>query len=217
MTSFHIKDCTLLTKMSGLSPAFNLRELRDRIASCNSHIIYHHYCESVLAPCFVYPDFHNDFAIWVNTSLDDKILAERLGILNPYQHQSMESLRQITLEIIDERLNELSVVQSVSPGREFYFMEAITVVFDTGHVIKKPEDLAETVLRMTNGSVYFHFLEARRRTPTGTDDFSLWLMDFEEQGNPYREALQSIDYMFYSLTELRHIISESLFRSIGKG
>jgi len=28
MIPFEVKDCTLLTRMSGLAPAFNLRELR---------------------------------------------------------------------------------------------------------------------------------------------------------------------------------------------
>ena len=32
MTPFVVKDCALLTRMSGLPPAINLRELRERIA-----------------------------------------------------------------------------------------------------------------------------------------------------------------------------------------
>ncbi|MBN1545661.1 MAG: hypothetical protein JW902_03280 [Syntrophaceae bacterium] len=212
MIPFQIKDCALLTQMSGLMPAFNLRELRDRIAYCNPQIIYHHYCENVLAPTFDYPDFRNDFAVWVRTCLDDKVLAERLGIVNPYQYRSMEDLRQDTLDILDERLNELPLVHSVPPGYEFYFMEAITVVFDTGHVINGPEELGGAVAKMTNGSIYFHFLEARRRTQAGVDDFTWWLQDCEGTWDAYLDVLKSIDFMFYSLAELRQQISESLLR-----
>jgi hypothetical protein len=34
--------------MSGLPPAFNLRELRDRIATCTNDVLYHHFCETTL-------------------------------------------------------------------------------------------------------------------------------------------------------------------------
>ena len=43
MTAFEVKDCALLVRMSGLPPAFNLRELRDRIAVCGENVLFHHY------------------------------------------------------------------------------------------------------------------------------------------------------------------------------
>ena len=51
-----------------------------------------------------------------------------------------------------------------------------TLVFDTGERIREPKELHAAILRMTNGSVYYHFLEALRRPPVGKDDFSAWLM-----------------------------------------
>jgi hypothetical protein len=203
MEPFLVKDCTLLIRMSGLAPAFNLRELRDRVASCSPDVIYHHFCETLLAPTFDYPDFRNDFALWVKRQLEENVLAERLGVIDPYLYPSMGALREAVLDILDERISEMTFLPSVSPGHEFHFREAVTVVFETGARILRPDKLPEAIAKMTLGSVYFHFLEARRRTLGRVDDFSLWLEDFEEPWVPAVQELRSIDFLFQSLTELR--------------
>ncbi|HEX7504816.1 MAG TPA: DUF5752 family protein, partial [Syntrophales bacterium] len=93
MSDFEIKDCSLLIRMSGLPAAVNLRELRDRISVCSADVLYHHFCETPLSPSFDYPDYRNDFAIWAKWRLGDEILAERLGMIDPYLFPSMEELR----------------------------------------------------------------------------------------------------------------------------
>ena len=164
MTQFKVKDCALLIRMSGQPPAINLRELRERIAACSENALFHHFCEPLLRPAFDHPDYRNDFAVWVKWYLSDRVLAERLGILDPFSMSSLEELRAVTLDIIDERLSEVVAIPSAAPGDEFYFLEATTVVFDTGERIASPRELATVIKGMTNGSIYYHFLEARRRT-----------------------------------------------------
>ncbi|MFH0813630.1 MAG: DUF5752 family protein [Pseudomonadota bacterium] len=73
---FEVTDCALLTRMSGMPPAFNLRELKDRIAACSPDVLYHHFCETPLVPSFDYPDYRNDFAVWAKCQLGDEVLAE---------------------------------------------------------------------------------------------------------------------------------------------
>lgn len=206
MTPFEIKDCTLLVRMSGLPAAYNLRELRDRIASCSADVLYYHFFQTPLAPTFDNPDYRNDFAAWIKLFLGDRVLAERLGIIDPYEFPSLEDLRSHVLDLVDERLSELPAVLWTAPGSEFYFMEATTIAFDTGERVLHPRDLAPAVRRMTNSSVYFHFLEARRRPPLRMDDFTPWLREAGEGALPYVEALASIDFYFYSLSELRQEI-----------
>jgi len=203
MYPFEIKDCALLSRMSILPAAVNLRELRDRIASCSHDVLYHHFCETTLVPSFDYPDYRNDFAVWVKRPLGDDILAERLGMIDPYSFSSFEDLRAVTLEIIDERLSEVPMVPWAKRGHEFYFMEATTVVFDTGKRIDDPDQLIFAIKSMTKGSIYFHFLEARRRTLNAVDDFSVWLMDWGDGWQHYVRVLSTIDFAFNTLTELR--------------
>ncbi|HEX9190754.1 MAG TPA: DUF5752 family protein, partial [Candidatus Deferrimicrobiaceae bacterium] len=145
----------------------------------------------------------NDFAVWAKLYLGDRVLAERLGILDPYAFRSLEELRAATLEVIDERLSESAMVPWARPGDEFFFLEATTVVFDAGIRITHPARLGAYIRKMTNGSVYFHFLEARRRPPFGRDDFTAWLLEDEEANRPYIQALASVDFYFHSLPDLR--------------
>ena len=212
MTQFKVKDCALLVRMSGQPPAINLRELRERIAACSENALFHHFCEPLLRPAFDHPDYRNDFAVWVKLYLSDRVLAERLGILDPFSMGSLEELRAVTLDIIDERLSEVVAIPSAAPGDEFYFLEATTVVFDTGDRIASPRDLAAAVKGMTNGSIYYHFLEARRRPPVGTDDFSVWLKEEEKKNAKYIRALESIDFYFHTLSHLK----EEIIAALGK-
>ncbi len=210
LTPFQIKDCGLLVRMSGLPPAINLRELRERISACKENVLFHHFCETLLRPTFDHPDYRNDFAVWVKWYLSDRVLAERLGILDPFSMHSLEELRAVTLDIIDERLSEVAVIPSATQGDEFFFLETTTVVFDTGERVTNPRDLAKAIQGMTNGSVYYHFLEARRREPVGRDDFSTWLKGEEKKNAKYIRALESIDFYFHSLNNLKEELVAAL-------
>lgn len=216
MNKFVVKDCTLLTRMSGIKEAANLRELRERVAACGEDVLYLHFSGTLLRPSFDYPDYHNDFAVWAKLYLDDRVLAERLGILDPYSVESMDNLREKMLDILDERLSDLPVNPTVSKGNEFFFLEATTVIFETGDIIEEPSQLPEKISNMTNGSIFYHFIEARRRTPDRLDDFSEWLLQFGDVGAGYAHALSSIDFSFFTLTEIRKILVECLEEAGGQ-
>ncbi|MBA3015284.1 MAG: hypothetical protein KKD63_10240 [Proteobacteria bacterium] len=214
MKEFIIQDCTLLSRTSGVPPAINLRELRQRLANCKQDVLYHHFCETPLVPSFDNPDSRNDFAVWALLQLGDRVLAERLGIINPYIYTDLEELRELVLDILDERLSEVPFVPSCQNGGELFFTEAVTIVFDTGGRISSPEELPAAIEKMTNGSIYYHFMEARRRDPIGCDDFSAWLASFPDQEDWCRK-LQKIDFAFFTLSELRNALVTILDRDKG--
>ena len=203
MAVFRIKDCALVVGMADIKPALNLRELYERIASCSVESIYHHFCEATLRPTFDDPDYRNDFAVWAKRALHDDLLSERLGILDPYNFSDFEKLRFTVLDIIDERLHEVSNIPWALPGMDFHFLRAMTVVFDTGHEIANPAELPHTISQMTTSSLYYHFLEARRRVGDGKDDFSAWLENWNGLGTTFKNALSSVDFYFLSLRDLQ--------------
>ena len=205
---FEIKDCALISRMGGIDTALNLRELRERLLVCPVECLFHHFNETVIRPTFDDPEYRNDFAIWASRGLRDRILAERLGIINPYSVGDLEKLRAVLIEIIDERLSEVPIIPWVQKGNDFRFMRAVTVVFDTGVKLFAPEDIINELPRMSLSSVYYHFVEARRRTDDGTDDFSAWLAGFGTGTEQLIDALKGIDFYFLTLFELkRHLIS----------
>ena len=211
MEDFKIMDCALLVRMSGLPPAYNLRELSDRIGSCTDNVLYHHFCETSLRATFDDPEYRNDFAVWAKENLGDRILAERLGIIDPYESESISILRQMVVDIIEDRLSELSPwVPTIRPGGEFYFMEAVTVAFETSERIRHPSQMAKAIRQMTNGSIYFHFQEGLRRPPLHMDDFSAWLSKWGLEGERYAKAISQIDFYFKSLPALREELSNAV-------
>ena len=209
---FTIKDCALITRMAGVDTALNLRELRERLCHCPVECLFHHFCETVIRPTFDDPEFRNDFAVWAARDLRDRVLAERLGIINPYALANLEDLRQVAVEIIDDRLAELPYIPSVQLGDVFRFMQAVTVVFDTGLTLSAPQQLIEALPQMSLSSIYFHYVEARRRTPDRSDDFTAWLAEFGDEIIPLVRALRSIDFYHMSLPELKLQLVRSVAR-----
>ena len=201
--TFRVKDCALITRMAGISSAINLRELRERIQLCPVETLYHHFCETSLRATFDDPEFRNDFAVWAARHVGDRVLAERFGIVNPYVFASLDELRETLVDLLDERLSEVATTTWRPASEEFRFLQAATVVFDTGVVLASPRDLSRELPEMSRSAIYYHFVEARRRLPQKTDDFSFWLECFGEETRPMREALSRIDFYFLSLAELK--------------
>ncbi len=207
---FRVKDCALITRMAGVTSAVNLRELRERFLSCPDASLFHHFSETLVRPSFDDPEFRNDFAVWSARTLRDRILAERLGILNPYRCDSIEQLREKVTDVLDERLSELPYVPSVHKGDEFIFMQATTVVFETDLTIMFPIELVKALPQMTTSSIYYHFVEARRRTPGKIDDFTAWLSEFGEGQTKVIESLRSLDFYYLTLTELKNALIKAV-------
>jgi hypothetical protein len=203
---FEVKDCTIITRMGGVPPAINLRELYERIAVCPVECLFHHFCETLIRPSFDDPEFRNDFAVWSHRHLRDRVLAERLGIINPYSLDSFEQLRELVLEIIDERLSELVYIPWAPRGDDFRFMRAVTVVFDSGLKLETPDDFILHLPDFSHSSIYYHFVEARRRTPDKSDDFSAWLSGFGSGTEQLIQALKGIDFYYLTLPELKRTL-----------
>jgi hypothetical protein len=58
---------------------------------------------------------------------------------------------------------------------QFHFVRSQMVVFDTDGKIEEPEELVEAVPKMSVGSIFYHFIDARRRSPEMMDDFHTWV------------------------------------------
>jgi hypothetical protein len=169
-----------------------------------------------LRPRFDEPEYNNDFAEWVHHALQDNILAERLSVINPDPFVNLESLRQELLEVIDQRLDEIETVTWTKPDMQFHFVRAQMVVFDTRGKIEEPEELVEAVPKMSVGSIFYHFIDARRRSPEMMDDFRTWLRSCGD--DDLCSQLAAVDPYFGSLVELRKqltdLFAEYFFRGV---
>jgi hypothetical protein len=199
---FFVKDCLLSTISTG-EHAGTLIEFRDKLMTIHEGCIYHHFWGGHLRPMFVDPEYHNDFAAWAHHTLHDDILAERLGIIDPTEFDDLEQLRQAVLEVVEERLDEREVFYWSKKREHFHFVQSKIIIFSTPLQIATPLDLIKIVPIMSTHSIFYHFIDAKRRSPEGWDDFSIWLKSFGDEYTDLIHQLQSVDPYFFSLVELR--------------
>ncbi len=198
---FEVKDCALVAVSTG-KKAQNLRELRDGLMDIHVGSIYFHFWGGLLRPRFDDPHFNNDFASWAHRALNDDYLAERLGVIDPTDFEELEMLRQELIDVIEQRLDEVEP-HWARPDHEFHFTRSQTVVFDTRQRICAPSELGEALIKMSLGSIFYHFVDARRRRPRWAEQFHAWLAGLGDTYQQLCQDLASIDPYFLTLTELR--------------
>jgi hypothetical protein len=203
---FNILDCALIAIATG-EKAQNLRELRDILKNTHPGCLYYHFWAGLLRSYFVDPEFQNDFAIWTSRNLHEPKISEQLSLIDPNVFKDLEDLRKEIIEIIEQRLYELEYVPWVKIGQEFHFIRSQTVVFETGVSLNDPRKFLDIIPNMSLGSIFYHFIDSRRRTPENKSDFSIWLTGLGDQYKELSEGLDNIDPFFTTLPELRQEIN----------
>lgn len=199
---FLLKDCALIAIATGRK-AVTLSELRDHIREVSPDSIYHHFWGGLLGARFEEREFNNDFAAWCHHRLLEHALAEKLAVIDPVEYPDMEELRQALLDIIEEHLDSSESVHWLRASQPFEFIRSQLVIFDTGKRLNKPEELARVLSESTTGTIFYHFIDARRRQVDGSDDFCAWLTGLGEQYDSLKRRLIAIDPFFSSLSQVR--------------
>ncbi len=210
MHPFVVKDCALVRISTGVR-AQSLRDLREGIATVDADCIYYHFWGNKIAPGFEEQEYNNDFARWVKRELNDLLLAERLAVVDPSEFSTIEELREELVDIIDQRLDELDYLPVSRFDKQFHFIKGFIVVFDTYKRVRHPRDMCVEIPKMSLSSIFYHFVDARRRHDNGFDDFRIWLLEFEEDFTSLASAIAEIDPFFMQLNEIRDRLT-SLFR-----
>ncbi|MGD8570146.1 MAG: DUF5752 family protein [Gammaproteobacteria bacterium] len=206
-TTFSIKDCALVALATG-KKARLLQEFRSELTDVEPASIYHHFWGGLLQPRFEEREYNNDFAAWVKHGIHDSVLAERLAALDPIAFPDIDSLRHEIVDLIDARLDEVEYLFWARATQQFEFISSQIVVFDTGRQLHNPAELPQAVSNMSTSSIFYHFIDARRRTSDKHDDFSDWLILFGNEFTPLQEQLSGIDPFFGSLSELRSELAQ---------
>lgn len=199
---FRFRDAVRLTCPTGESAA-TLREFRFVVERATPEVVHHHLRETPLRFAFTVWDYPNDFAIWAAEALENRSLAERLAVLDPFHERDLEILRERVIDALDEALEDVQSHFPVPMGQEFYFSSSVSVAFDLDIEAASLDEMVEKLMTVPATSIFFHLYEARLRTPSGTDDISAWLV---ENGHEEEVArLSDLDIYMLSLEDCRRV------------
>lgn len=209
---FQLKDCALIAIATGRR-AQTLKELRDHLQVISRSSIYHHFWGARLETRFEQPEYNNDFAAWARHEIHDRTLAERLSAVDPTHFADLEAVRQELLDVIDERLDETGPY--LWTPRPFEFLRAQIVAFTSKRACQSAEELADVMPQVSLGTIFYHFIDARRRREDGLDDFRGWLAGFGRRYETLWENLANVDPYFSTLSELRLELGKVFRESVG--
>jgi hypothetical protein len=210
---FSVKDCALIAIATGRK-VVNLRELRDALESMPADSLYHHMWGGLLAPRFEEREYHNDFAAWARHGLHDRVLAERLAMVSPTDADGLEALRADLIDLVEQRLDESERLHWAQATHPLELLRSQIVVFDTERRLESIAMLTEVMPELSTSSIFYHFIDARRRSSNGEDDFTAWIASMDESHDELLADLANIDPYFSSLVEVRDALCRALRRGM---
>lgn len=206
---FEFKQCSNILKSTG-KKARTLAELRDVTAEASEECIFHHTYQYFLKGHIL--EYTNDFAHWAGESLEERALAEMLSNIDLYTYTDINQLRGGLLDEMDDYLERFPTPREAIAGDEFYFNEAVTMIFPAG---LRAKNLAEFLIAMKyldHSSIYYHFFEARMRH--GMDDFSKWFESVLGK-TELAERIRAIDPFMHSTEGIRECMIREIEKEVG--
>jgi trehalose synthase-fused probable maltokinase len=216
--AFQFMACMELKEFVGLR-AENERQLAQLLDEVPLDSIYYHTHGFLLRPRLLAGAYPNDFATWVDVHVRDRILGERLAMIDPADFTTLQALREELVSVVDEHLRRIGVVPQVVSGEPFEFIQSRIVEIPTGVEARTLQELRDAMLEIDQSALYFHLVEARLRLGRGRNDFAAWL----ERGlglpelatrvqavNPYAASLEQ------ARTRLIAILDEALAAGAGR-
>ncbi|MCL4500453.1 MAG: DUF5752 family protein [Deltaproteobacteria bacterium] len=196
--------------------AINLRELLQHLQEMSEPVLEYHLWQSRLTLTQTAVEYTNDFALWAAKALNDPNLAERLSSLDPFEYEEPAQIREALVDMLEEYLWDFPFNPEVRPGFELYFCEASSVIMPSGISAQTLRQFCAAIQTVGLDSVYYHFVEARRRLrDRKLDDFSHWIetnFDMPELVS----GMRGIDIFFYTLSEIRDTILSLIKEHVGE-
>jgi hypothetical protein len=180
---FRFVSCMELREILG-KRAMDESRLLEIIEEAPADSIYYHTHSYYLRHPFSQGLFPNDFATWVALHAQDRILGERLGILDPFEFDDIERLRVDILGIIDDHLSHLRTIPRSTTGEPFEFVRSHVIEADLALEAWTLREFRETMTGVEVGAVYNHVCEARLRKGRPSGDFAAWLSAKDGLGLP---------------------------------
>jgi hypothetical protein len=201
---FIFVGCWELREMLGRS-ARDEQQLLEAIEEIPLDSIYYHAHSFFLRHKYIAGPYPNDFATWAAIQVRDRILGEKLGLLDPYDFENLEALRTEIVTIIGEHLSQLQIIPRATYGEPFHFMQSRIIQVPTGLEARTLTEFREILATTDVSVIYYHTFEAMFRLGRRKGDFALWIE--EQLGLPELAGkISRLDPYMTSLETVRHRI-----------
>ncbi len=171
---FYFKTGLRLIQLLGIK-ATNLLELLKGIKTVPISSIYYHTHRLLYQQLVLYPEPPNDFAFWINNSLNIKELGEAMASVNIARFKEIQELRNQFTSILSDYIKKENPKATAPEGQEFHFIQCQTFILSTQFVANNINEFLTALKNMSINTLYFHLIESRLRLQNGVNDFSHWL------------------------------------------
>jgi hypothetical protein len=197
----------------GRQKACNLSELLQALQTCPDDSIFQHTFRTLQEHHFIRQGFSNDFGHWSLSACNEPALAEHLASVDVREFTAIEGLRRRMIEIIDQFLQSHPHSGSRTAHEPFYFCASDIVVLPTPFTPDTLPGFLDGLNQVSVHSIHHHFIEARLRLHSLSNDFSNWLE--EEVGLVQAaEAIERIDIYTNTMEGVRlqiaRIVSQAM-------
>ena len=192
------------------------QQLLEAIEEIPPDSLYYHTHSFFLRHPYIVGPYPNDFATWAAIQVRDRVLGEKLGILDPYDFENLEALRAEIVSIIEEHLSQLQIIPRVIYGEPFYFMQSRIIEVPTGLKARTLKEFREILATIDASVVYYHTFEAIRRPGRKKGDFPFWIEG--ELGLPeISQKISKLHPYMSTLESMRHQIIKLCDEFLEKG
>lgn len=162
---FEFVECLELREMLGRT-AWDERELLAGIEDVPAGSIAYHTRSYFLRSRYLAAPYPNDFATWAAIQIRDRVLGERLTVVDPFDFADVEQLRAELVTIIDSHLTTVQTVPRADYGEPFHFMRSVLIEVPTGIAVTTLRAFRDGLERVDTSAIYFHFYESHPRPET---------------------------------------------------
>src|SRR5262245_58302631 len=178
---FRFISCMELRDVLG-KRAMDEHRLLELIEEVPVDSIYYHTHSSFLRHACTQQLYSDDFAIWVVLYAQDRVLDERLGVLDPFAFSDIEQLRDEIIRILAEHLNHSTSASRCIVNEPFEFIRSHIIEIPLGLETRTLSECCDALTKEEIGAVYNHVCEARMRRRLLSVDFARWLSSEEGLG-----------------------------------
>lgn len=196
--------------------AMDEQRLLEIIEEVHPDSIYYHTHSYFLRHPYIQGLYPNDFATWAAIHAQDRILGERLGILDPFEFDDIERLRSEILTIIADHLSHIRAVPRCATGEPFEFVRSHVIEADLNWETWTLREFRDELATVDPGAIFNHVCEARLRKGRLLGDFACWISADEGLGLPeLGEQVAKVGRLGLSLEGMRNQIVGLCDRALG--